>query len=49
MYLLCRSFKKLPSEIDEEDNFHLRFLLEGLKVEKKIIEKKQVDIKNKMG
>jgi len=43
-YLLCRSFKKLPSELDEEDIFNINFLLEGLEQEKVIIKEKKAEI-----
>jgi hypothetical protein len=33
--VLCREFHKLPSEIDNETVWNVRFLLEGLKREKK--------------
>ena len=39
LYLICRAFKKMPYEVEEEDSFMIKFLLEGLKLEKNIIDK----------
>ena len=48
MYLLCRAFKKLPSEVDDEYVFYVQFLLEGLEKEKKIQKRRMDEAKAEM-
>jgi len=47
LYVLCRTFHKLPSEFDNESLFMMGVLLEGIRRENEEVKRKMQDMEDK--